>query len=109
MEAVNEDLSQEEREKVEDLVNEMFELLKDPKFGHVNIKELKAFLYYSKLHTKNPLGYKAISDHEDKDKPELGFSKEEFKNLIMGTNLLNKEPPSLEELCLVLILLTLAL
>ena len=109
MEAVKENLSSEERKKIEGLVDEMFGLLKDTKTGEVNIKELKAFLYYSNLHTKNPLGYKAISDREEEGKPELGLTEKEFKDLIMGNNFSNEKEPSLEEICLVLILLTLAL
>ena len=94
-----EKLSAEEVKSVDSLLNEIYGVLKNPTTNTVSVKELKAIFYYSELHTKNPLAYKAISDLEQD--PTTILTLPEFKKVVMGGDLAVHQPPSIEQLCMV--------
>ncbi len=98
MDPTQDRLTEDESGKVGSLIEEMYRLLKDPKQDFVNVKELKAYLYYSDLYKKNPMAYKMVSDLE-KD-AATGLSLADFKALLLGAKL-GADPPTIEQLCMV--------
>ena len=99
MESAMERLSGPEKTAVDGLLTELFEQLKDTKQNVVFVKELKAYMYYSDLHTKNPLAYKVISDLELD--PSTKLSAADFKKVFLGSELDSESLPTIEQLCMV--------
>ena len=99
METTQEKLKQEESIEIESLLDEMYKILKDPKQDAVNVKELKAYMYYSQLHEKHPLAYKVISDLEQDATTKLSLA--EFRKVFLGTGFNEPAPPSIQQLCMV--------
>ena len=99
MESGIEKLNAQEKTAVDNLLGELFTLLKEPKQDAVSVKELKAYMYFSELHTKNPLAYKVISDLEIDPSTKLTLA--DFKKVFLGSELEAESPPSIEQLCMV--------
>ena len=99
MDSLHEELSPSEVSAAEGLLNQVYSNVKEEKTGSVNVKQLKALLYYSDIYKSYPLAYKAISDLEVD--PTTTINLEDFNSLALGKNFTDSQPPSIEDLCLV--------
>ena len=95
-----ESLEPSERESMEKLLEETYARLRDPATDTVNVKELKAYLYFSNGHTFNPTAYKIVSDLEQEHVATL--TAEEYKNLFMCRAMDMESEPTIEFVCLVI-------
>ena len=99
MEPTKEELKPDQITSATGLVKEVFDSLSHN--GKINVKEVKAIMYYLKLFTEFPLPYKAFSDLEADANTELSLA--EFTNHFIGAKFSPPTPPTIEQLCIVII------